>query len=124
MGWMRRQPLLIARDITGESNVSSGNLYLYRSGNAVQIAFMHTMIADTSASEVATLPQGFRPPRTYTFVGSLDLKQSNLSARLVISMSGEVAVKGHSLPADRLYGVFTWFTNEPLPSVLPGVKVA
>lgn len=121
MTWVRRAPEPIRRDVAAGGNVASGNVYVSRIGNVIELVLNGVVLADPLNQTIVVLPVGFRPQASVIRIGSLDMSQAQPAARLITQFNGTVQVLGHSQPLGKLYGALTWVTKDKSPAVLPGV---
>lgn len=114
------------RDITALApNVTSGKLYLSRSGNEVSLIFSDVAMSGatgTSYDMIAAggIPLGFRPPLTHWYNG---VDGPPGLRRVGVASSGWVPVYLSPIPSDFYRGKISWSTQHPWPTSLPGTAV-
>ena len=112
------------RDITSlaGSNITSGNVYLRRSGKTVTLTVANVAPADTTAGSLTlfTIPAGFRRPARWDgYVPSgVDSGLQRIRSAYIFA-SGGFGVWATST-ADRYRLDLTWITNDPPPATPPG----
>ena len=109
------------RGISASSKVTEGALIIQRVGNLVWISASTTSFDMSDGERITTLPVGFRPQRfVYTQTPAYWASDALRTIRIVTG--GGFDVRG-GVSSDKLNINFTFATNDPWPSTLPGTPV-
>ena len=107
------------RNITPLTTAISGNFTLQRIGRAVSIYAPSSSFSMANGARILTLPTGFHPPNL-VYTQTPPYWTSDVLRTVRIETNGTVIVRGGT-DSDLLNLSFTFPTNQPWPTTLPGI---